>query len=73
MSPEQQQLEAGIAALRGQRALLGDVVVDVRGMFEVDANEPMAVKGVDAPLQSYLWCCAPSRASSASSRAVSRA
>jgi hypothetical protein len=28
MSPEQQQLEAGIAALEAQRAVLGDVVVD---------------------------------------------
>ncbi|MBL8360798.1 MAG: AAA family ATPase [Rubrivivax sp.] len=28
MSPEQQQLEAGIAALEAQRALLGDAVVD---------------------------------------------
>ena len=29
MSPEQQQLEAGIAALESQRALLGDAVADM--------------------------------------------
>jgi class 3 adenylate cyclase len=28
MTPEEQQLEAGIAALEAQRALLGDAVVD---------------------------------------------
>jgi class 3 adenylate cyclase/tetratricopeptide (TPR) repeat protein len=31
-----------------------DVYAQVRGMFEVDVQEPLAVKGVDVPIQSYL-------------------
>jgi class 3 adenylate cyclase/tetratricopeptide (TPR) repeat protein len=31
-----------------------DTYTQVRGLFEVDAQEPLAVKGVDAPVQSYL-------------------
>jgi class 3 adenylate cyclase/tetratricopeptide (TPR) repeat protein len=38
-----------------------DTYAQVRGMFEVQAQEPLAVKGVDAPVQSYLVTCAKSR------------
>ena len=31
-----------------------DTYAQVRGMFEVEAQEPLAVKGVDEPIQSYL-------------------
>jgi class 3 adenylate cyclase/tetratricopeptide (TPR) repeat protein len=31
-----------------------DTYAQVRGLFEVEAQEPLAVKGVDAPVQSYL-------------------
>ncbi len=31
-----------------------DTYAQVRGLFEVDAQEPLTVKGVDAPMQSYL-------------------
>jgi len=31
-----------------------DSYAQVRGMFEVEAQEPLAVKGVDIPIQSYL-------------------
>jgi predicted ATPase len=31
-----------------------DTYAQVRGLFEVDAQEPLTVKGVDAPIQSYL-------------------
>ena len=48
-----------------------DTYVQVRGLFEVDAQEPLLVKGVDAPFRATS-CCAPSRATSASARAVSK-
>jgi len=41
---------APAAALR----ISHDTYAQVRGMFEVDAQEPLAVKGVDAPVTSYL-------------------
>jgi class 3 adenylate cyclase len=31
-----------------------DTYAQVRGMFEVEAQEPLSVKGVDDPIQSYL-------------------
>ena len=31
-----------------------DTYAQVRGLFEVDAQEPLTVKGVDTPIQSYL-------------------
>jgi class 3 adenylate cyclase/tetratricopeptide (TPR) repeat protein len=31
-----------------------DTYAAVRGLFEVDAQEPLAVKGIDAPIRSYL-------------------
>ncbi|MDH4392070.1 MAG: adenylate/guanylate cyclase domain-containing protein [Aquabacterium sp.] len=31
-----------------------DTYAQVRGLFDVDAQEPLAVKGIDAPVQSYL-------------------
>ena len=38
MTPEEKQLEAGVAALEGQRALLGDAVVD--SALRADAGPP---------------------------------
>jgi len=43
----------------------------VRGMFEVDAQEPLSAKGVDVPVTSYLVRRA-NRAASASARAGSK-
>jgi len=31
-----------------------DTYAQVRGLFEVEVQEPLAIKGVDAPMQSYL-------------------
>ena len=31
-----------------------DTYAQVRGLFEVDAQEPLSIKGVDVPVQSYL-------------------
>jgi class 3 adenylate cyclase/tetratricopeptide (TPR) repeat protein len=38
-----------------------DTYAQVRGLFEVDAQPPLAVKGVDEPVQSYLVRCAKPR------------
>ena len=38
----------------GSLRISHDTYAQVRGLFEVDAQEPLAVKGVDAPVQSYL-------------------
>ncbi|MDP3835506.1 MAG: adenylate/guanylate cyclase domain-containing protein [Hydrogenophaga sp.] len=42
------------AAPTGTLRISHDTYAQVRGMFEVDAQAPLAVKGVDAPLQTYL-------------------
>ena len=53
-------IAVNIAARMEQTAPAGglrishDTYAQVRGLFEVDAQEPLAVKGVDAPVQSYL-------------------
>ncbi len=53
-------IAVNIAARMEQTAPAGalrishDTYAQVRGVFEVDAEEPLAVKGVDAPVQSYL-------------------
>ncbi|MDZ7651371.1 MAG: adenylate/guanylate cyclase domain-containing protein [Burkholderiaceae bacterium] len=53
-------IAVNIAARMEQTAPTGalrisqDTYAQVRGLFEVDVQEPLAVKGVDAPVQSYL-------------------
>ena len=53
-------IAVNIAARMEQTAPAGalrishDTYAQVRGMFEVDAQAPLAVKGVDEPVQSYL-------------------
>ena len=53
-------IAVNIAARMEQTAPAGalrishDSYAQVRGLFEVDAQEPLAVKGVDVPIQSYL-------------------
>ena len=53
-------IAVNIAARMEQTAPAGalrishDTYAQVRGLFEVEAQEPLAVKGVDAPIQSYL-------------------
>jgi class 3 adenylate cyclase/tetratricopeptide (TPR) repeat protein len=53
-------IAVNIAARMEQNAPAGglrishDTYAQVRGMFEVDSQEPLAVRGVDAPIQSYL-------------------
>jgi predicted ATPase len=42
------------AAPAGGLRISHDTYAQVRGLFEVDAQEPLAVKGVDAPVQSHL-------------------
>jgi hypothetical protein len=42
------------AAPPGALRISHDAYVQVRGIFEVEVQEPIAVKGVDAPIQSYL-------------------
>ncbi len=50
-----------------------DTYAQVRGLFEVEAQDPLVVKGVDAPVHSYLVLRAKPRSSSASAPAASRA
>jgi predicted ATPase/class 3 adenylate cyclase len=53
-------IAVNIAARMEQTAPAGalrisqDTYAQVRGLFEVEAQEPLTVKGVDAPIQSYL-------------------
>ncbi len=53
-------IAVNIAARMEQSAPAGalrishDTYAQVRGLFEVDAQEPLTVKGVDTPIQSYL-------------------
>ncbi|MBC7941963.1 MAG: AAA family ATPase, partial [Chitinophagaceae bacterium] len=53
-------IAVNIAARMEQTAPAGslrishDTYAQVRGLFEVDAQEPLVVKGVDAPIHSYL-------------------
>ncbi|HEY6132752.1 MAG TPA: adenylate/guanylate cyclase domain-containing protein [Rubrivivax sp.] len=53
-------IAVNIAARMEQTAPAGalrishDTYAQVRGLFEVDAQEPLTVKGVDTPVQSYL-------------------
>ena len=53
-------IAVNIAARMEQTAPAGalritqDTYAQVRGLFEVDAQAPLTVKGVDAPMQSYL-------------------
>ena len=53
-------IAVNIAARMEQTAPAGalrishDTYAQVRGLFDVDAQEPLAVKGVDTPIQSYL-------------------
>ncbi|MGZ5215317.1 MAG: ATP-binding protein [Caldimonas sp.] len=53
-------IAVNIAARMEQTAPAGalrishDTYAQVRGMFEVEAQEPLSIKGVDEPIQSYL-------------------
>ena len=53
-------IAVNIAARMEQTAPAGalrishDTYAQVRGLFEIEVQEPLAVKGVDAPIQSYL-------------------
>jgi len=47
-----------------------DTYAQVRGMFEVEAQEPLAVKGVDEPIQSYLVLRARPRSFRIGSRGI---
>jgi hypothetical protein len=46
MTPEEQQLEAGIAALEGQRDLLGDAIVE-------SALAPMRARRIDVNIAAH--------------------
>ena len=60
-------IAVNIAARMEQTAPAGalrishDTYAQVRGLFEVDVQEPLTVKGVDTPIQSYLVTCAKPR------------
>jgi class 3 adenylate cyclase/tetratricopeptide (TPR) repeat protein len=60
-------IAVNIAARMEQTAPAGalrishDAYVQVRGLFEVDVQEPLTVKGVDEVVQSYLVICAKPR------------
>ncbi|HEY9029193.1 MAG TPA: adenylate/guanylate cyclase domain-containing protein, partial [Burkholderiaceae bacterium] len=47
-----------------------DAYAQVRGMFEVEPQEPLSVKGVDAPIQSYLVLRAKPRSFRLGSRGI---
>ena len=52
MTPEEQQLEAGIAVLEGQRDLLGDAIVE-------SAFAPMRARRIDVNIAAHLEQTAP--------------
>ncbi|HET8832961.1 MAG TPA: adenylate/guanylate cyclase domain-containing protein, partial [Casimicrobiaceae bacterium] len=47
-----------------------DTYAQVRGVFEVEAQEPLSVKGVDAPQRTYLVLCARPRAFRVATRGI---
>ena len=69
-------IAVNIAARMEQTAPAGalrishDAYAQVRGLFEVDPQEPMAVKGVDEPMRSYLVLRARPRSFRLGSRGV---
>jgi class 3 adenylate cyclase len=71
-------IAVNIAARMEQTAPAGamrishDAYLHVRGLFEVERQEALAVKGVDEPSRA-TWCFAPSRSAFASAAAASKA
>ena len=69
-------IAVNIAARMEQTAPAGalrishDAYTQVRGLFEVDPQEPMAVKGVDEPMRSYLVLRARPRSFRLGSRGI---
>ena len=69
-------IAVNIAARMEQTAPAGglrishDTYAQVRGMFEVEPQEPIAVKGVDEPIQSYLVLRAKPRSFRLGSRGI---
>ena len=69
-------IAVNIAARMEQTAPAGalrishDTYAQVRGLFEVEAQEPLAVKGVDEPIQSYLVLRAKPRSFRLGSRGI---
>ena len=69
-------IAVNIAARMEQTAPAGalrishDTYAQVRGMFEVEPQEPLAVKGVDEPIQSYLVLRAKPRSFRLGSRGI---
>ena len=72
-------IAVNIAARMEQTAPAGalrishDTYAQVRGLFEVERQEPLAVKGVDEPIQSYLVLRAKPRELSPRHAAASKA
>ena len=54
----------------GSLRISHDAYAQVRGMFEVERQEPLAVKGVDEPIQSYLVLRAKARSFRLGSRGI---
>ena len=69
-------IAVNIAARMEQTAPAGalrishDAYAQVRGLFEVERQEPLAVKGVDEPIQSYLVLRAKARSFRLGSRGI---
>src|SRR5205085_3677983 len=69
-------IAVNIAARMEQTAPAGalrishDAYAQVRGMFEVERQQPLAVKGVDEPIQSYLVLRAKARRFRLGSRGI---
>ena len=69
-------IAVNIAARMEQTAPAGglrishDAYAQVRGMFDVERQEPMAVKGIDEPMQSYLVLRAKPRSFRVGSRGI---
>ena len=69
-------IAVNIAARMEQTAPAGalrishDAYAQVRGMFEVELQQPLAVKGVDEPIQSYLVLRAKARSFRLGSRGI---
>jgi len=58
------------AAPAGALRISHDAYAQVRGVFEVERQEPLAVKGVDEPIQSYLVLRAKARSFRLGSRGI---
>ena len=54
----------------GSLRISHDAYAQVRGMFEVERQEPLAIKGVDEPIQSYLVLRAKARSFRLGSRGI---